>query len=62
MGISMGHLVLILVIGVVFFGPSRLPNLGRSLGEAIRGFKEGLDGNDDKKTRLPEPPDSSKDA
>jgi sec-independent protein translocase protein TatA len=47
MGLSMGHLILILLIAVVFFGPSRLPNLGRSLGEAIRGFKSGLEGADD---------------
>ncbi len=27
---------------MLFFGPSRLPQLGQSLGKALRGFKEGL--------------------
>jgi sec-independent protein translocase protein TatA len=37
---------MILLIGIIliFFGPSRLPGLGKSMGEAIRGFKKGLDG------------------
>ncbi len=39
------HLLLILVIALVVFGPKRLPELGRSLGESIRGFKSAL--NDD---------------
>ncbi len=39
---SITHLVLIAVIFLVFFGPSRLPQLGQSLGKAIRGFKQGL--------------------
>jgi sec-independent protein translocase protein TatA len=29
---------------MMFFGPKKLPELGRGLGEAIRGFKDGLDG------------------
>ena len=36
------HILLLLVILLVFFGPSRLPQLGSSIGRAIRGFKEGL--------------------
>ena len=42
MGLGLPHLLLILVILLVFFGPSRLPGLGKSLGEAIKGFKDGL--------------------
>ncbi len=49
MGISFGHLIIVLVIALIFFGPSRLPSLGKSLGEAIRGFKEGINGLDDSK-------------
>jgi sec-independent protein translocase protein TatA len=37
------HLILILAIVMIFFGPKKLPELGRGLGEAIRGFKDGLD-------------------
>ncbi len=45
MTLSIPHLLLILVIMLVVFGPSRLPTLGKSMGEAIRGFKEGLNDN-----------------
>ncbi len=36
------HLVVILAIALLFFGPSKLPELGKGLGEAIRGFKTSL--------------------
>jgi len=39
---SVTHLLLLAVIFLIFFGPSRLPQLGQSLGKAIRGFKTGL--------------------
>lgn len=38
------ELLVILVIALLFFGPSKLPALGASLGEAIRGFKKGMNG------------------
>lgn len=47
MGIGPWHLFALIIIVLVFFGPSRLPTLGKSMGEAIRGFKKGLDGNND---------------
>ena len=37
----------IVVFGLVLFGPKRLPGLGKSMGEAIKGFKKGL--NEDEK-------------
>jgi len=37
------HLLLIFVIALVVFGPKKLPELGKGLGEAIRGFKKALD-------------------
>lgn len=43
---SLTHLLLLAVIALLFFGPKRLPQLGQSLGRAIKGFKEGLDGTD----------------
>lgn len=43
MGLSGWHILLLVIIILVFFGPSRLPSLGKSVGEAIRGFKKGLD-------------------
>lgn len=47
MGLSIWHLLILLVIVLVFFGPSRIEGIGSSLGKAIRGFKKGLDGEDD---------------
>jgi sec-independent protein translocase protein TatA len=42
------HLLLILGIALLFFGPSRLPELGKGLGSSIRGFREAINGKDDK--------------
>jgi len=36
------HLLLILAVMLLMFGPKKLPELGKGLGEAIRGFKEGI--------------------
>jgi sec-independent protein translocase protein TatA len=37
------HLLVIGGIALLVFGPSRLPELGRAFGQAIRGFKAGLE-------------------
>ena len=42
-GLGWQELVIILVIALIIFGPRKLPELGKSLGQAIRGFKEGSD-------------------
>jgi sec-independent protein translocase protein TatA len=36
------HLLLILGIAILLFGPRKLPELGKGLGEGIRGFKSAL--------------------
>ena len=36
------HLLVILGIGLLFFGPKKLPELGKGLGEGLRKFKTGL--------------------
>ena len=41
------HWVVILAIALVVFGPKRLPELGKGLGEAIRGFKASFGENDE---------------
>lgn len=43
------ELVVILVIVLVLFGGKKIPELTRSMGEAIRQFKLGVDGDKDKK-------------
>ena len=40
------HLIVIFLIVLVVFGPKKLPELGKGLGEAIRGFKTALDGDE----------------
>lgn len=41
-GMGLPEMMIVLIIALVFFGPSKLPSLGKSLGEAIRGFKKGI--------------------
>jgi sec-independent protein translocase protein TatA len=36
------HLIVILVIALLFFGPSKLAGLGKGLGDAIKNFKGAL--------------------
>jgi len=36
------HLLLIAIVALILFGPKRLPELGKGLGEAIRGLKDGM--------------------
>jgi sec-independent protein translocase protein TatA len=36
------HLLVIFFIALLVFGPKKLPELGKGLGEGIRGLKEGL--------------------
>lgn len=59
------HLIIILVIALLVFGPRKLPELGKGLGEGIKGFKEGIKGigstdappqENVAKTETPQPP------
>jgi sec-independent protein translocase protein TatA len=51
--VSPGHLIILLLIALIVFGPKRLPELGRSLGGGMRGFKDAITGED--KDDDPEP-------
>lgn len=46
-GIGVPELVLILIIGLVVFGPGKLPGVGKALGQSIKEFKQA---NSDEKT------------
>ncbi len=46
LGLGFQELVVILLIVVVLFGATRLPQLGKGLGEGISNFKRGLKGGD----------------
>jgi sec-independent protein translocase protein TatA len=43
----MPELLIVLVIVLVIFGASRLPQLGEGLGKAIKGFKKGISDSPD---------------
>ncbi|HET8796898.1 MAG TPA: twin-arginine translocase TatA/TatE family subunit [Thermoanaerobaculia bacterium] len=47
-GLGLPELLVILVIIVVIFGASRLPQLGKGLGEGISNFRDGLSKKDEK--------------
>ena len=53
--LSLFHWIVLLVVIMLLFGPSRLPNIGKNLGEAMRGLKNGLAGIDDEPQKLPQP-------
>ncbi|MDE3156249.1 MAG: twin-arginine translocase TatA/TatE family subunit [Acidobacteriota bacterium] len=42
------HVLIILAIALLVFGPSRLPELGKGLGKSLRDFKDTMDGAGDK--------------
>ncbi len=46
-GIGSQELMVILLIVFILFGAKRLPEMGSSLGHAIRGFKKGMEGGPD---------------
>ena len=43
----MGEIVVILVVALLFFGPSKLPKLGDALGRGIRNFRRATQGLDE---------------
>ena len=48
------ELVVVFLIIVVLFGASRIPQIGRGIGEGIRNFKKGLKGGDEEPEQIPE--------
>jgi len=45
------HWLIVLAIALLIFGPKKLPEVGKGLGTAIRGFKEALNGKDEQPTK-----------
>ncbi len=54
-GLQPIHLVLVLIIALIIFGPSRLPELGGALGKSISEFKNSTKEALDPVTKLDEP-------
>lgn len=62
------HLIVLAIVVLVLFGGKKLPELGKGLGEGLRGFKEGMKGvtdevnkpGDTARTTAPKPEESVK--
>ena len=50
------HLILLAVVVFLLFGARRLPELGKGLGEGLKGFREGIRGITDPPPPPPAPP------
>ena len=48
------HLLVILFIALLVFGPKKLPELGKGLGEGIRSFKESMNAKDESTSKTEE--------
>ncbi|HUO43872.1 MAG TPA: Sec-independent protein translocase subunit TatA [Burkholderiales bacterium] len=51
--LSIWHWLIVLLVIVLIFGTRKLRNIGSDLGGAVRGFKEGLHGEDSKQGTPP---------
>ncbi len=51
MGLSLGHILLLLLVVLIFFGAGKLPHVMGDLGKGLRNFKDGFKGElpEDKK-------------
>jgi sec-independent protein translocase protein TatA len=45
-GLGIPELALILIIGLVVFGPGKLPDIGNALGKSLHEFKQAVNGSD----------------
>jgi sec-independent protein translocase protein TatA len=50
-GLGVPEMLLILFIVILIFGTSRIPELGKGLGEGIRNFKKSLKGGDEEENQ-----------
>jgi sec-independent protein translocase protein TatA len=56
---SIVHWLIVLFVVVLLFGPRRLPDLARGMGEAIREFKKAINSNDQQKPQITETKDTT---
>jgi sec-independent protein translocase protein TatA len=61
-GLGVQELIIVLVIALFVFGGKRLPEVGQSLGKAIRGFKEGSEGKEEEEKAIDDEAVSKKEA
>ena len=53
---SIWHWVIVLVVVVLLFGTKKLGNVGSDIGKAVKGFKDGVKGDEEKTTTTTPPP------
>jgi sec-independent protein translocase protein TatA len=53
MHLGMGEMLVVLVIALLVFGPSKVPQLGDALGKGLRNFKKAVDEPDRAETSVP---------
>ena len=58
--LSTWQILILAVIALLIFGPKRLPELGKSVGKAIKNFKEGINGVSEIDTKTSSKPPESK--
>ncbi len=51
MNIGMGEVILILIVALLIFGASKLPEIGKALGKGIKEFKNEISDNKEDKTK-----------
>ncbi|MDB5776676.1 MAG: tatA [Herbaspirillum sp.] len=47
-GLSIWHWLIVLVIVALIFGTKKIGNMGADLGKAVKGFKDGVKGEEEK--------------
>ncbi|MBT89110.1 MAG: twin-arginine translocase TatA/TatE family subunit [Spirochaetales bacterium] len=61
-GLGIGELVIILLIVLLIFGPSKLGDIGSSLGKGISGFKKAMQDKGSKEEEASEEADENNDS
>lgn len=63
-GLGLPEIIIILVIVLIIFGPSKLPQLGKALGDGIRSIRKGTEGDESEApkpaAKAVKPPDEKK--
>ena len=52
---SIWHWLIVLVVVMLVFGTKKIGNMGGDIGKAVKGFKDGIKGDDDKSTTQADP-------